>query len=82
MPKGIVTFDDDRCKGCGLCVNACPKGIVQLDTRRINVKGYNPAYVTEMDKCIACGFCAMMCPDVVIRVERAPAERKAQVTTS
>lgn len=70
MPHGIVTFQDDRCKGCGLCVNACPKGIVALDTRRINAKGYNPAYVTDMDKCIACGFCAMMCPDLVIEVER------------
>tara|TARA_B100000614_G_C14436071_1_gene448199 strand:- start:388 stop:606 length:219 start_codon:yes stop_codon:yes gene_type:complete len=69
----VVTFQDDRCKGCGLCVNACPKGIVALDTRRINAKGYNPAYVTDMSQCIACGFCAMMCPDVVIAVERVAA---------
>mgnify|MGYP001449873109 CR=1 FL=1 len=73
MPRGVVTFQDDRCKGCGLCVNACPKGIVALDTRRINAKGYNPAYVTDMSQCIACGFCAMMCPDVVIAVERVAA---------
>ncbi len=70
MPKGTVRFSEERCKGCGLCVEACPKHIVALDARRINAKGYNPAYVTEMEKCIACGFCAMMCPDVVIRVDR------------
>lgn len=70
MAKGLVTFADDRCKGCGLCVEACPKQIVALDTRRINAKGYNPAYVTDMEKCIVCGFCAMMCPDLVIRVEK------------
>lgn len=74
MPSGFVTFEDDRCKGCGLCVDACPKKIVALDGSRINSKGYNPAYVTDMSACIACGFCAMMCPDVVIRVERVEKE--------
>lgn len=74
MIHGTVTFAEDRCKGCGLCVTACPKGIVALDTSRINAKGYNPAYVTDMDACIACGFCGMMCPDLVIRVERADKE--------
>ncbi len=70
MPKGIVSFQEDRCKGCALCVNACPKSIVVLDTRRMNAKGYHPATITDPEKCIACGFCAMMCPDVVITVER------------
>lgn len=70
MAKGLVTFEESRCKGCGLCVEACPKQIVALDTRRINAKGYNPAYVTDMEKCIVCGFCGMMCPDLVIRVEK------------
>lgn len=74
MPHGIVTFEEGRCKGCGLCVDACPKKIVALDETRINAKGYNPAYVTDMNACIACGFCAMMCPDVVIRVERTEKE--------
>ncbi len=70
MARAVVEFQDSKCKGCGLCVHACPKGIVALDTQRINAKGYNPAYVTDIDACIACGFCAVMCPDLVIRVER------------
>jgi len=65
-----VTFNEDRCKGCGLCVDACPKKIVTMATDRINVKGFHPATVIEMDKCIGCAFCATMCPDVVIEVER------------
>jgi len=68
--KGKVTFEEARCKGCGLCVTACPVGIVKLDTSRINVKGHHPATVDEMDKCIGCANCATMCPDVVISVER------------
>ncbi len=65
-----VTFNEDRCKGCGLCVDACPKKIVHMAADRINAKGFHPATVTEMDKCIGCTFCATMCPDVVIEVER------------
>lgn len=65
-----VTFNEDRCKGCGLCVDACPKKIVTMAADRINSKGFHPATVVEMDKCIGCAFCATMCPDVVIEVER------------
>lgn len=65
-----VTFIQDKCKGCGMCVAACPKKIVQLSKDKLNAKGYHPAEVTDMDKCIGCAFCATMCPDVVITVEK------------
>ncbi len=70
MANGKVTFNEDRCKGCGLCVNACPQKIISLDKSRINVKGYYPAVIQDMDKCIACGMCAISCPDSVITVEK------------
>jgi 2-oxoglutarate ferredoxin oxidoreductase subunit delta len=65
-----ATFDENRCKGCELCVSVCPKKIVVMAEDRINEKGYHPATVEDMDKCIGCAFCAMMCPDVVIEVEK------------
>lgn len=65
-----VIFNEELCKGCGLCTTVCPKNIVILDKYRINSKGYHPATVKEMDKCIGCTFCAKMCPDVVIEVEK------------
>lgn len=65
-----VTFDTIKCKGCGLCVAACPKGIVKLSEDKINGKGYHPAEVTDSEKCIGCAFCATMCPDCVIKVEK------------
>ncbi len=68
--RGKVTFQEELCKGCGLCVSVCPQKIITLDNSRINAKGYHPATVTDMDMCIGCASCALMCPDVVITVER------------
>ena len=65
-----LTFQTDLCKGCGLCVSACPKGCLVIDTEQINKKGYSPATMADPDKCIACAFCATMCPDCIIKVEK------------
>ena len=65
-----LTFRTDRCKGCGLCVAACPKGLIVLAKDKINQKGHHPAEITDQEKCIACAFCATMCPDCIIEVER------------
>lgn len=65
-----ITFNQDLCKGCELCVGVCPKKIVAIDKEKINLKGYNPAGVTDKEKCIACGQCALICPDVVIKIEK------------
>ena len=65
-----VTFKTDVCKGCGLCVTACPKKIVALATDVLNQKGYHPAITIDQETCIACAMCALMCPDCVITVEK------------
>jgi len=65
-----LTFQTDRCKGCGLCVSACPKGLLTLAKDKINQKGHHPAEITDQEKCIGCAFCATMCPDCIIEVER------------
>ena len=65
-----VTFNEELCKGCALCVSVCPKKIVVMRQDMINLKGFHPAGMTDMDKCIGCAFCATMCPDCVITVEK------------
>lgn len=65
-----LTFNTDRCKGCGLCVNACPKGLLRLASDQINKKGHHPAEISDPAACVGCAACAMMCPDCVIKVER------------
>lgn len=68
MPK--ITVLEDYCKGCGLCIAACPKKIIGFDEERLNAKGYHPASLLDEDKCIGCAFCATMCPDAAIVVEK------------
>ena len=65
-----LTFDADRCKGCELCILACPKHILALHEKRLNRKGYHPASITDEGACIACASCAKICPDSVITVEK------------
>lgn len=68
--KGLVTFNLDRCKGCGLCVSVCPKQILRIDESITNIKGYHPSSIIDQNQCIACGNCARICPDSVITVRR------------
>ena len=65
-----LTFRTDRCKGCGLCVSACPKGLLAIARDKINQKGHHPAEITDPEKCVGCASCAIMCPDCIIEVER------------
>jgi 2-oxoglutarate ferredoxin oxidoreductase subunit delta len=65
-----LTINEDLCKGCGLCVRACPKNILELSRAKLNAKGYHPCEITNMSECIACASCARTCPEVVIRIEK------------
>ena len=65
-----IEVDESLCKDCGMCVNACPKKIIELDKNKLNAKGYHPARIMEADKCIGCKACATMCPDIAITVYR------------
>jgi 2-oxoglutarate ferredoxin oxidoreductase subunit delta len=69
VKKGKLTFADESCKGCELCVAFCPVEILSLDKERINKNGYHLISVSDIDKCIACAQCAIVCPDSVIKVE-------------
>ena len=57
----------ERCKGCGLCVEVCPKNVLEISDK-INTKGYFPAYQARPEDCIYCTTCCIMCPDVAITI--------------
>ena len=71
--RGRIIIDRERCKGCYLCVLACPNQMIFISDR-LNQQGYYPAELKEDNttdkKCAACATCATMCPDVAIEVYR------------
>jgi 2-oxoglutarate ferredoxin oxidoreductase subunit delta len=62
-----IYLEEKLCKGCGLCVRYCPKGVLEMSDRR-NEKGYNVAVLANSEKCNACKMCEISCPDFVIYV--------------
>lgn len=66
---GAVAIDAERCKGCALCVAACPRGVLAL-SKQLNSKGYSPAEARQPERCTGCVLCALMCPDVALTVFR------------
>ncbi len=66
---GAVVVDTEECKGCGLCVEACPQKVLRQN-KRVNNKGYQYAYMEFPDLCIGCSNCAVVCPDSCITVYR------------
>ena len=64
-----IIFDADRCKGCGLCISACPKQNIKMSDK-LNKNGHNYAEVIDEDKCTGCGLCFQMCPDLVIEIDK------------
>ena len=72
VPWAPLVIAEDRCKGCELCVSACPKDVLALDRSRVNVLGYHPVELIEAGSCTSCAFCARVCPDAVFTVWAAP----------
>jgi len=70
MPaKGWIEVNDTFCKGCELCISACPPKVIELDKERLTIKGYYPAHIFK-DGCTGCAICAIICPDAAITVYR------------
>ena len=66
MPKAKVEIDTERCKGCYLCIEACPKKCLEKSDK-FSKTGYFPAKFAK-DECIGCQTCARVCPDLAIKV--------------
>jgi 2-oxoglutarate ferredoxin oxidoreductase subunit delta len=67
--RGAVVVDVDRCKGCELCVPACPTDVLAM-SKDVNIKGYHFSFMANPEACTGCMNCALVCPDTVITVYR------------
>jgi 2-oxoglutarate ferredoxin oxidoreductase subunit delta len=65
VPRGEVRIIAERCKGCGFCVEYCPKDVLAL-SEGFNEKGYHPPKVVREGECVNCNLCEMICPDFAI----------------
>jgi 2-oxoglutarate ferredoxin oxidoreductase subunit delta len=62
--KGRVIITRERCKGCELCIEFCPRDVL-AKSDDFNPKGYHYPVVRN-DDCINCRLCLTVCPEYAI----------------
>lgn len=67
--KGSIVVDNERCKGCGVCVASCPCDVLALSSE-VNGKGYPVVRMAHPEACTGCASCGVICPDSCITVYR------------
>ena len=78
--RGAIVVDREQCKGCSLCVVACPTQVINL-SKDVNGKGYHYAYMEQAEACTGCVNCASVCPDSIITVYRVKPAKKETVVS-
>jgi 2-oxoglutarate ferredoxin oxidoreductase subunit delta len=66
-PGAEILLVKDQCKGCGYCIEFCPRKVLE-ESDEINARGVHPPRIADESKCILCGFCTAVCPDFAIYV--------------
>ena len=72
-PRGRVIINIEMCKGCGFCVEFCPREVLVL-SKDFNAKGYHPPMTKYADRCTGCNMCGSFCPDFSIFARRVEVE--------
>ncbi|NQT24224.1 4Fe-4S binding protein [candidate division KSB1 bacterium] len=66
MEREIITIDEDKCNGCGLCVPGCPEGALQIIDGKARL-------ISDLF-CDGLGACIGECPEGAIEIEKREAE--------
>jgi 2-oxoglutarate ferredoxin oxidoreductase subunit delta len=67
MTRGTLVIDKEHCKGCELCLAACPPKVLSMSST-VNEMGYR--YPELAPGCTGCTACQLICPDFVFTVYR------------
>ena len=67
LSRGTITVATERCKGCELCIPACPPQVLSM-SQAVNESGYR--YPELRPGCTGCNACLLVCPDFVFEVYR------------
>jgi NAD-dependent dihydropyrimidine dehydrogenase PreA subunit len=61
--KDVATLalDQEKCTGCGMCLQVCPHGVFRMNCARVEIR--------EKDACMECGACARNCPFAALSVQ-------------
>jgi 2-oxoglutarate ferredoxin oxidoreductase subunit delta len=73
--RGNVVIIRDRCKGCGFCIELCPRKVLEF-SEEFNAKGYHPPVAARLDRCLDCNLCEIICPEFAIFSVRADSEEE------
>lgn len=63
----MITINSLMCKGCGYCIQFCPRHILEMGKER-SQKGFFFPVNIDADKCTSCAICALMCPEGAIEI--------------
>jgi 2-oxoglutarate ferredoxin oxidoreductase subunit delta len=74
-PETEIHLIKDQCKGCGYCIEYCPRKVLE-ESDEINARGVHPPKIVDGDKCMNCGFCTAVCPDFAIFVVEKQKEKE------
>ncbi len=58
----MISFDKDKCNGCGVCVNVCPQGVIALNDKK--------AKMVDYESCMECGACQLNCQQNAIELTK------------